>query len=177
MNIVEHLSALQVVVPLLSAPLVALLRPHGLAWAAATLASLMAFAIAVALTSGVLGGQTYPYEMGGWPAPYGIALGVDAFSALVLLVVSGASSLALLGGRESLNRQIEAERQPLFFSAWLLALAGLIGIVVAADAFNIFVFMEISALASYILIAGGPDRRALPSVFKYLVMGTIGATF
>jgi multicomponent Na+:H+ antiporter subunit D len=37
--------------------------------------------------------------------------------------------------------------------------------------------MEISSLASYILIAGGPDRRALPSVFKYLMMGTIGATF
>jgi multicomponent Na+:H+ antiporter subunit D len=37
--------------------------------------------------------------------------------------------------------------------------------------------MEISSLASYVLIAGGPDRRALPSVFKYLMMGTIGATF
>ena len=59
----------------------------------------------------------------------------------------------------------------------MLALAGLIGIVVSADAFNIFVFMEISSLASYVLIAGGPDRRALPAVFKYLVMGTIGATF
>jgi multicomponent Na+:H+ antiporter subunit D len=37
--------------------------------------------------------------------------------------------------------------------------------------------MEVSSLASYVLIAGGPDRRALPSVFKYLVMGTVGATF
>jgi multicomponent Na+:H+ antiporter subunit D len=52
-----------------------------------------------------------------------------------------------------------------------------VGIVVSADAFNIFVFMEISSLASYVLIAGGPDRRALPAVFRYLVMGTIGATF
>ncbi|MEM1155077.1 MAG: proton-conducting transporter membrane subunit, partial [Pseudomonadota bacterium] len=49
--------------------------------------------------------------------------------------------------------------------------------VVSADAFNIFVFMEISSLASYVLIAGGPDRRALLAVFKYLIMGTIGATF
>ena len=56
-------------------------------------------------------------------------------------------------------------------------LAGLSGILVAADAFNIFVFMEISSLASYVLIAGGPDRRALPATFKYLIMGTIGATF
>ncbi len=177
MNFSEHLPALQVVVPLLSAPLIVLLRSNGLAWAAATATSLMAFAIAVAITLGVLDGQTFPYSMGGWPAPYGIALGVDSFSAILLLIVSGASSFALLGGRPSLNSQIEAHRQPLFYAAWMLALAGLSGIVVTADAFNIFVFMEISSLASYVLIAGGPDRRALPSVFKYLVMGTIGATF
>ena len=40
-----------------------------------------------------------------------------------------------------------------------------------------FVFMEISSLASYILIAAGPDRRALTATFKYLIMGTVGATF
>jgi multicomponent Na+:H+ antiporter subunit D len=115
--------------------------------------------------------------MGSWPAPFGIELRVDSFSALLLLVITGASSVALVGCRESIDQQIEPERQPYFFAAWLLALAGLVGIVVSADAFNIFVFMEISSLASYILVAGGPDRRALPAVFKYLIMGTIGATF
>jgi multicomponent Na+:H+ antiporter subunit D len=172
-----HLPALQVIVPMLSAPFALLLRPRGLAWAAAVAASLFAFAIAVLLTLGVLDGRNFEYEMGNWPAPYGIELGVDAFSALVLLVITGASSLALLAGRRSLDADIEEERQPLFYAAWLLALAGLVGIPVAADAFNIFVFMEISSLASYVLIAGGPDRRALPAVFKYLIMGTIGATF
>ena len=173
----QHLAALQVVVPLLIAPIIVLLRPRGLSWAAATATSLMGLAIAIALTVGVLNGQNYSYHMGSWPAPYGIALSVDALSAIVLLVVTGASALALLAGRLSLNAEIEEERQPLFFSAWMLALAGFVGIVVSADAFNIFVFMEISSLASYVLIAGGPDRRALPAVFKYLVMGTIGATF
>jgi multicomponent Na+:H+ antiporter subunit D len=173
----DHLSALQVVVPLLSAPIVVLLRPRGLAWATATAASLMAFAIAIALTIGVREGHGYPYLMGSWAAPYGIELGVDAFSAILLLIITGASSLALLGGYRSLGAQIELDRQPLFYSAWLLALAGLVGIAVSADAFNIFVFMEISSLASYVLIAGGPDRRALPAVFKYLIIGTIGATF
>ena len=172
-----HLPALQVVVPMLIAPLVMLLRPRGLAWAAATAASLMAFLIAIELTAGVLGGHEYRYAVGNWPAPYGIELAVDSFSALLLLILTGASTVALLAGKASLDREIESHRQPLFFSAWLLALAGLAGMVVAADAFNIFVFMEISSLASYVLIAGGPDRRALPAVFKYLVMGTIGATF
>ena len=177
MDLLAHLPALQVVVPMLSAPLIVLLQPRGLAWAAATVAALMSFAIAVTLTVAVLDGQTLEYAMGGWPAPFGITLSVDALSALVLLIVTGAGSIALIAAKPSIDQQIEAERQPLFYSAWMLALSGLAGIVVAADAFNIFVFMEISSLASYILIAGGPDRRTLPAVFKYLIMGTIGATF
>ena len=172
-----HLPVLQVVAPMLIAPLVILLRPRGLAWAAATATSLMAFLIALQLTAGVLGGRVFRYALGSWAAPYGIELAVDSFNALLLLIVTAASTLALLAGKASLDGEIETSRQPLFFSAWLLALAGLAGILVSADAFNIFVFMEISSLASYVLVAGGPDRRALPAVFKCLVMGTIGATF
>lgn len=177
MDLLAHLPALQVVVPMLSAPLIVLLQPRGLAWAGATAAALLSFAIALALAFAVLDGQALDYTMGGWPAPFGIALSVDAFSALMLLIITGAGAAALLAAKPSIDQQIEFERQPLFYSAWLLALSGLVGIVVSADAFNIFVFMEISSLASYILIAGGPDRRALPAVFKYLIMGTIGATF
>jgi len=177
MDLLAHLPALQVVVPMLSAPLIVMLQPRGLAWAGATAATIVSFCIAVTLTLAVLDGQTLAYEMGGWPAPYGIALSVDALSALMLLVITGAGAAALLAAKPSIDQQIESQRQPMFYAAWLLALSGLVGIVVSADAFNIFVFMEISSLASYILIAGGPDRRALPAVFKYLIMGTIGATF
>ena len=177
MNLEAHLPALQVVLPLLSVPIVMLLKPRGFAWAATTATSIVALAIAVSMASAVLGGAELRYLMGNWTAPYGIELRVDDFSAVLLLIITGASTFALVAGRESIGAQIETERQPMFFAAWLLALAGLAGIVVSADAFNVFVFMEISSLASYVLIAGGPDRRALPSVFKYLIMGTIGATF
>ncbi len=177
MNILEQLPALQVAIPFLAVPLVMLLRPHGFAWAAATATSICVFLNACALTMQVHGGDSLQYSMGSWPAPYGIELGVDSFSAILLLIITGASTLSLIGGQQSITSQIEAHRQPMFFAAWLLALAGLAGIVISADAFNIFVFMEISSLASYVLIAGGPDRRALPAVFRYLVMGTIGATF
>lgn len=173
----EHLPAILVVAPLICAPLAVLMMSRGLAWVIATVASTFAFLCAVLLTQQVMGGHTVDYAMGGWPAPYGIALQVDALSAIMLLVVSGASTLALLAGFKSIEQQIQLHRQPLFFGAWLLALSGLLGILVTADAFNVFVFMEISSLASYVLVAGGPNRKALPAVFKYLVMGTIGATF
>ncbi|MEJ2273843.1 MAG: monovalent cation/H+ antiporter subunit D family protein [Woeseiaceae bacterium] len=177
MNLEAHLPALQVVVPLLSVPVVVLLKPRGLAWAATTATSIVAFAIAISMTAAVLSGSDIRYLMGNWDAPYGIELRVDSLSAVLLLIVTGASTVALVAGRQSIAAQIQEDRHPLFFAAWLLALAGLAGIAVSADAFNVFVFMEISSLASYVLIAGGPDRRALPSVFKYLIMGTIGATF
>lgn len=177
MSLTAQLPALQVVVPLLTAPLVVLLRGPGLAWAAATAASLMSFAIAIALTAEVLSNGTISYDMSGWPAPYGIVIRISAFSSLVLLLVTGASAVALASGRESLASEVPAGRRHLFFAAWLIALAGLAGITVTGDAFNVFVFMEISSLASYILIAAGPDRRALTATFKYLIMGTVGATF
>lgn len=162
---------------MLTAPLVVLLGERRLSWAMATAASFCSFAIAIALVFAVREQGTVTYEMGGWPPPWGISLGVDAMSALVLLIVTAASSLALLGGCHSLEREVPAARQPMYFAAWLLALAGLSGILVTSDAFNIFVFMEISSLAGYVLIAGKSDRRALAATFKYLVMGTIGATF
>ena len=48
-----------------------------------------------------------------------------------------------------------------------------------ADAFNLFVFLEISALSSVILIAmgAGTDRRSLIAAFNYLIIGAVGATF
>lgn len=177
MNMIDHLPALQVILPLISAPFCILMRNHMLAWAVAVVASGAAFAVAMMSMGLVADGATLTYAMGGWEAPYGIALEIDAFSALLTLIISGASLLALLAGAGSARQQLPEEKQPLFFSAWLLALAGLLGITVTADAFNVFVFMEISSLASYVIIAAGPHRKALGAVFKYLVMGTIGATF
>lgn len=174
---IPHLPALQVIVPLMTAPLAVLMPDRRLSWSIATAASLCALAIAIALVGEVRAHGNVVYEMGSWAPPYGIALGIDAMSALLLLVVTGASSFGLLASATSLSTEVGDERQPYFYAAWLLALSGLCGILVTADAFNIFVFMEISSLSAYVLIAGGPDRRALPAVFKYLAMGTIGATF
>jgi multicomponent Na+:H+ antiporter subunit D len=177
MSLAEHLPALQIVAPLLTAALVALLRQPLLAWAAACAASLLSFGIAALLTAAVLEHGVLSYAMGSWEPPYGIELRVDQFSVILLLLVTGSSSLALLAGRTSLLQEIVGERAPLFFAAWLIVMAGLCGIAATGDAFNVFVFMEISSLASYVLIACGKDRRALTAAFKYLIIGTIGATF
>lgn len=173
----DQLPALAVALPLAAAPLAMLLRRNSLAWALALLASAASFVVALRLAAAAVGGEAISYDVGGWAAPYGIELRITAFSALLLLIITGASTVVLAGGKPQLDREVAPARRHYFYAAWLLAVGGLSGIVASGDAFNIFVFMEVSSLATYILIACGTDARALPAVLKYLVMGTIGATF
>jgi len=178
MTLFEQLPILVVVVPLFVAPLLAMVASNGrLPWLIATATTAVTFLIAVGLTAHVLQSGTILYELGNWPVPFGIGLVIGPFSALMLLVISGASLTALMAGGQSMDSEVGQQHQSLLYSCWLLAMAGLIGITVTGDAFNVFVFMEISSLASYVMVANGPNRRALTASFTYLVTGTTGATF
>ena len=167
MTFFDHLPILVVLVPLFVAPLLAILpsRSH-LPWLVATLTSLATFILAVLISVKVLEIGTLTYELGGWPVPFGIGLTISPLSALMLIVISGASLTALSWGQQSMTSEVGLEHQSLLYSCWLLAMAGLIGICITGDAFNIFVFMEISSLAAYVMVAAGPKRQALTASFK-----------
>jgi multicomponent Na+:H+ antiporter subunit D len=57
---------------------------------------------------------------------------------------------------------------------YLLLVAGLAGMVVTGDVFNLYVFLEISSLSAYALVALGGDRSVVAS-FRYLLIGTVAA--
>lgn len=174
---IVHLSVLQVIIPLIAAPLCLLLRKSELAWAFATLVAFITLAVSIALLSQVMQTGPISYELGGWEAPWGIEYRVDMLNAPLLVLISAISAVALLAARTSIENEIPENRHTFFYIAWLLCMAGLLGITATGDAFNVFVFLEISSLATYTLIALGKDRRALWASFQYLVAGTIGATF
>ena len=175
--IASNLPALQVVIPLLSAPLALMLRRSSHTWLWAQLVCIAALAISYTLLQQVLANGPISYEMGGWAPPWGIEYYVDSVNAFVLLIVSTIATVVMLAARTSVAREIAEDKQPLFYTAYLLCLAGLLGIAITGDAFNVFVFLEISSLSTYILISLGRDRRSLTAAFQYLIMGTIGATF
>ena len=175
--IVEHLPALQVVVPLIAAPVIVLVRRHRAAWALATLTSWAALAMAVAIAIRVADGGTISYAIGSWPPPWGIEYRVDRLNAFVLVLVSLVGALVMPYAKVSIAAELPHEQEYLFYAMYCLCLAGLLGIVITGDAFNLFVFLEIASLSTYVLIAIGKRRQALAAAYQYLVMGTIGATF
>ncbi len=175
--IAAHFPILQVVVPLMAAPFVVLFRNGTVAWFISFAVSWFALAISVALLGQVMDAGEISYAIGDWAPPWGIEYRVDKINAFVLLIVSAIAAIVATFARASVEKEIPEDKQVLFYSAFLLCLTGLLGITITGDAFNIFVFLEISSLSSYALIAMGRDRRALTAAFQYLVMGTIGATF
>jgi multicomponent Na+:H+ antiporter subunit D len=172
-----HLPVLQVVLPLIAAPICVILRQGTLSWLLTVLVCLLSFIISCALFNQVLVDGVISYALGGWLSPWGIEYRVDKLTSFMLLIINAIAALVLFGARESLSNEIPSDRLYLFYTAFLLNLTGLLGVVMTGDAFNLFVFIEIASLSSYAMISIGRDRRCLYAAFKYLIFGTIGASF
>jgi multicomponent Na+:H+ antiporter subunit D len=173
----DHLPALQVVLPLLAAPLIILARHRGFAWILTTAVSYASLVIAIALAARVLDSGPISYAIGSWPPPWGIAYRVDALSSFVLVLVSLTSSFVAPYAHRSLAAEVARDRHYVVYALYCLCLAGLLGMTITGDAFNLFVFLEIASLSVYVLIALGPRRNALVAGYQYMLMGTVGATF
>ena len=127
-------------------------------------------ALRVVLVSG-----PWRYELGGWPPPWGIEYVVDALSGGMAVLISFLAVVtAVYRGGPAAGASGLAAAAP--YALHALLAAGLLGIVLTGDAFNLYVFLEISSLSAYALLAGG-EARGLVAVFRYLLVGTIAASF
>ncbi|MGB2218944.1 MAG: monovalent cation/H+ antiporter subunit D family protein [Henriciella sp.] len=176
-----HAPALLVVIPMLMAPIAALMPAGRIGWMISNFAVFCALVMAIVLVVAVRDSELgyISYHMGGWQPPYGIEFRIDALNSMVLLLVSGVGLLASIFGWSSVKSEINNAKISLFYSAYLVCFTGLCGVAATGDAFNLFVFLEISSIATYVLVAlgAGRDRRALPAAINYVLMGTIGASF
>jgi multicomponent Na+:H+ antiporter subunit D len=172
----HHFPVLQVVVPLIAAPLALLLRQRRLVYVLMLLVSGACLGISLALWSAVQDGSVISYAIGSWPPPWGIEYRIDALNAFVMVLVSATALLTVIFSLHSIEIELPAHMHYLFYTMFALCLAGLLGIAATGDAFNIFVFLEVSSLSTYVLIAMGRQRKALFAAYRYLIMGTIGAT-
>lgn len=114
------------------------------------------------------------YAFSGWSAPLGIEWVADGLASVILVTLSTLGLLALVFTGPTSPKDLGG-RIVHYYTLILLLISALTGIVFAGDLFNLFVFLEVAAIASYALIgvAGG---RALFAAFRYLVLGTLGAS-
>jgi len=173
----NDLPALQIAVPLLGAALCVIARRAKVAWGIAMVVAWGSFLNAILILHRVMTHGVISYAEGGWIPPWGIELRIDPLNAFVLVIVTGICAIVLLASPRSLAQEVPREKHYQFYAVYLLCMTGLAGMTITGDAFNIFVFLEVSSLSSYALISQGSSRRALSSALQYLVMGTLGGTF
>ncbi|MFC5368330.1 monovalent cation/H+ antiporter subunit D family protein [Salinirubrum litoreum] len=139
-------------------------------WPVAAVASLVQTGIAAALAVRAFGPDPVRYVVGGFDAPFGIELVVDGVSATMAVLVA-VVALGVLGYARAAGPRSNA-----FYATYLLLVAGLSGMSVTGDVFNMYVFLEITGLAAYALVASGEGGRSARAALKYLLVGTIGAS-
>jgi multicomponent Na+:H+ antiporter subunit D len=115
----------------------------------------------------------FSYRVGGFPPPWGILLVSDGLSTLMLVIINAVSLLAII---YSIKYMTTYTAKPKYYSLFLLMLAGMNGVVITGDLFNIFVFLEVASLASYALVGFGCEHEELEASFKYLILGEVAST-
>ncbi|MFW6189601.1 MAG: complex I subunit 5 family protein [Planctomycetota bacterium] len=133
----------------------------------ATTLGLIAIAVALA-------GRTEVYRMGGWDPPVGINLVLDGLSWIMLLMVGVVSFAGTLFSARYMDRYTARSR---YYGLFMLMVAGMNTAVLTGDMFNLYVFIEVAAIASYALVAFGCRQEELEAAFKYAVLGSIASAF
>ena len=128
--------------------------------------SLLIISLALFQTRGV-------YIIGGWKPPIGINWVLDGLSTLMLVIVNLISFAATLFSIKYMQKYTALYK---YYALFLLMVAGMNGIVLTGDLFNLFVFLEIASISSYALVAFGTEHEELEAAFRYLVLGSIGST-
>ena len=114
------------------------------------------------------------YSVGSWKLPIGIVLVLDGLTVFMLITVNLIAFFISIYSISYMNRFTSKWK---FYTLFLLMVAGMNGVVVTGDIFNLFVFLEIASVASYALVAFGTERHELEAAFKYTVMSTVGSLF
>lgn len=142
------------------------------------LASLILFiltilSIYVLLTTG---NNLSVYKVGGWEPvnniPIGIYMVMDGFTVLVLVIINLIGFLSSFYSISYIKRYTAGNY---FYALFCLMVGGMNGVVLSGDLFNIFVFLEISVISAYALVAFGVEKNELEASFKYQVLGGLAS--
>jgi len=173
----EHFPVLIIVISLLSAFTIFLAgwinRRSCIFISIATL--IVQFILSILILRHVLVRGPIHYWLGGWKPPWGIEYVMDPLNAYVLVILLFLALVCAIYSKRNIEHELP-EKRVSFYTLFQLLITGLCGITVTGDIFNMYVFMEITCLTSYALIASR-GKIALKASFTYLVLGSIGACF
>ncbi len=178
--IIPHAPILAIFIPLFAAflmPLIGLLASrrgikHAKEWFAIAVV-LVELGVVASMFPTIQAGQIITYRLGNWVPPMGIVLAIDGFNLLVAMIVAGLSALIVIYSFAYMERDTGLDQ---YYTLLFLVLAGMMGITLTGDIFNLYVFFEIMAIASYALVAFRRKWQSIEGSIKYMIVSSFGTS-
>jgi len=179
MTLIEHLPVLVITIPILASLLILVAGwwDRRFCYPISLVTILSQFGAAVIILAQVMREGPIRYHLGGWAPPLGIELAIDSFNGFVLVTILLLAAATAVYARRSVEHEIGPEKTVSFYVLFQLLVTGLVGMTITGDIFNLYVFLEISSIAAYTLIASARKPRSYLASFNYLILGSIAGGF
>lgn len=167
------LLVIPIVLPLLSAALgFIFLRNRTAQWVLGVGSSALLFVAGIALLAAVMKHGTLSTALGSWPAPFGISLVADLFSAVMVTLAGGmAFFIAIFACADIDARRIRHG----FFAFYNILMMGVCGAFLTGDVFNLFVWFEVMLMTSFVLLVLGGGRATIEGAVKYVALNLLSS--
>jgi multicomponent Na+:H+ antiporter subunit D len=163
-----------IIIPLLTAFLITLIAGKKDNWAIALSFITVTALLALSFYSFIaMKDEMVAYSLSGWKIPYGIILVQDALTSFMLIMISLISFTSIIFSVQYI-RALSMDWR--YYALFMLLIAGMNGVVLTGDLFNLFVFMEVALFSAFALVAFGKKAEEFEAAFKYAVMGSISST-
>lgn len=171
----KHLAILPILVPLFTAFVLFPLRNHRM-WqrVLSAAAMLVVLYLAVVQAIWIRHNGMLIYQVGDWPAPFGITLAVDLFPALLIIMTAVVGTASMFYAFKTLDPKKE---RYFFYPLFLLLTASINGAFMTGDLFNLYVFFELILMVSYLLLSLGGRPVQLSESFKFLIINAVSGAF
>ena len=177
MNAAHHLPVLAIVLPLVFAYLMPLFDRWRRGWCTPAALGVLAvsFAASLGMAWQVMTVGPYYYHMGNWPPPWGIELHIDYLAVFTAITMTGVSLVVLVYASKDLLHELKPHLLGWYYTLYLLLVASMVGMALTNDIFNLFVFVEICAIAACGIISVKSSKECLEASFKYLILSALGS--
>ncbi|MCW5982515.1 MAG: Na+/H+ antiporter subunit D [Bryobacteraceae bacterium] len=113
-------------------------------------------------------------QMGSWPAPFGITLVADLFSAVMIVLAGLTGAAVFVYSHGNIDRFRESFG---YYPLMHLLLMGVCGAFLTGDVFNLYVWFEVMLISSFVLLALGGERGQIEGAFKYVTLNLVSSGF
>ncbi len=112
-------------------------------------------------------------QVGSWPAPFGIVMAVDLFSAIMVTVAAVVALVIAAYSQAAIDPpRVQFGYYPLFF----FLLMGVNGAFITGDLFNLYVWFEVMLMSSFVMLALGGERPQIEGAIKYVILNLLSST-